>query len=386
MTACPPRRPIRRRGVGWRQPTQPVRRGRTREIEEASVLSDREAGPGPTNHPAGRASRRLPAILFAAFAAGTVATRPAPAADPVPYRTTLLPSGDGAVDAALRGSSSLLTLQKTRAVSPFALVGRARSDVDRLRTVLESFGYYAGQVLITVQDRPVADPDLPDVLGALPKNQPANIRIAVTRGPLFHLGRVDIHLPPGETLSAADRAGMELREGQPAVASDVIAAQGRLLVELQNQGHAFATVPAPKAYLRPDARLLDIVFDAKEGPRVDIGAITLQGLKKVHATYVRRELLIHPGQLYQPEKIEAARQDLASTGVFSDVAVNPAPSQEADGRLPLVFTFTEAPRHTVALQAGYSTDLGGSAGVTWTHHNLFGNGEKLELAALVTGL
>ena len=37
-------------------------------------------------------------------------------------------------------------------------------------------------------------------------------------------------------------------------------------------------------------------------------------------------------------------------------------------------------------RVGYSTDLGGSAGVTWTHHNLFGNAEQLDLTALATGV
>ena len=85
-----------------------------------------------------------------------------------------------------------------------------------------------------------------DILGALPANQPAAIRIVVTPGPLFHLGRITVDLPPGEALSPADRAAMQLNEGQPAVASDVLGAQGRLLSALENEGHAFATVPAPK--------------------------------------------------------------------------------------------------------------------------------------------
>ena len=324
--------------------------------------------------------------LLCAALIGLVPMPAARAADPVSYRTTLGPTGDASLDAALKGSSSLVSLQKTRAVSPFALAGRARADVGRLRTALESFGFYAGRITVTVAGHPADDPALPDILSALPAGSPAPITVAIDKGPLFHLGQVTLTLPPGEALSASDQARFDLHPGQPAVASDVLAAQGRLQTALQEEGHAFATVQAPVAYLRPASRTLDIVFTAKEGPRVDIGAITLAGLRQVNPGYVARRLLVHQGQLYQPSRIEAARQDLASTGVFSGVGVNAAQALSPDGALPLTFDFTEAPRHTVALQAGYSTDLGGSAGVTWTHHNLFGNAERLELVALLTGL
>ncbi len=354
--------------------------------DEDAALTDRAenrtppAACRPAVPPAGRG------LLCAALIGLALPVPLARAADLVSYRTTLRPTGDKALDAALKGSSSLVSLQKTRAVSPFALAGRARADVARLRTALESFGFYGGRIAITVAGHPADDPALPDILSALPAGTPAPISVAIDKGPLFHLGQVTLTLPPGEALSATDQARFDLHPGQPAVASDVLAAQGRLQTALQEEGHAFATVQAPVAYLRPASRTLDIVFTATEGPRVDIGVITLAGLRQVNPDYVARRLLVHQGQLYQPSRIEAARQDLASTGVFSAVGVSAAQALSPDGELPLTFDFTEAPRHTVALQAGYSTDLGGSAGVTWTHHNLFGNAERLELVALLTGL
>ncbi|MCQ8279736.1 BamA/TamA family outer membrane protein [Acetobacteraceae bacterium KSS8] len=325
-------------------------------------------------------------IVAGASVAGLPFGQEARAADPVAYQTVLVPTGNGAVDAALRASSALITLQKTRAVSPFALAGRARGDEATLRTALESFGFYAGHITITVAGKSADDPSLPNVLAAWPSGKPVPIRISAERGPMFHLGAVSLALGKGEQLTPAEQAAFGLKSGQDAVAADVLAAGGRLQTALQEDGHAFASVKPPVAILHPDSRTLDIRYQATEGPRLDIGQISLDGLKHVNASYVRKLLLVHPGELYQPSKIEAARQDLASTGVFSNVAVTAATAPAPNGTLPLTFDFTEALRHTVALQAGYSTDLGGSAGVSWTHRNLFGNGEKLSLAALVTGL
>ena len=44
---------------------------------------------------------------------GTVLLAPSRAADPQPYTVTLKPTGDSALDAALQGSSTLISLQKS---------------------------------------------------------------------------------------------------------------------------------------------------------------------------------------------------------------------------------------------------------------------------------
>ena len=328
--------------------------------------------------------RRL--LLLGCVAAPCLSARDATAADPQPYKAHFNKTGDAKLDAALSGSSSLIALQKTKPVSPFALAGRIRADYPRLNTALESFGYYAGTVRITALGHSGTDPALANLLAERLKGKPVPIALSVDTGPRFTLGQITIKDDEPVQLDASERSALDLHSGQPAMAADVLAAQTRLLTSLQEHGHALADVKPPVAYLHPNAHTLDIVYTVHEGPRVDTGPIHLAGLKQVNASFVRRRLLIHSGQLYQPSKIEAARQDLVSTGVFSDVQVRIPHALDAAGTIPLDFSFAEAPRHTVSGQIGYSTDLGGSAGVSWTHHNLFGNAEQLELTALATGV
>ncbi len=327
-----------------------------------------------------------PAFRLVSVLATLVVAQAARGADPQPYKTTFLKTGEAGLDAALSGSSGLVALQKTTAVSPFALAGRIRADYGRLRTALDSFGYYDGSVKITVAGRSGDDPSLPDRLLALPSGKPVPISLSVVRGPRYTLGRVTL-VDPGELpLTAAEQQQFGLRAGQPALAADVLAAQNRLLTALREDGHALAEVKPPVATLHPLQHSLDVAFSLHQGPRVDIGTISLAGLRQVNARFIRRQLTVGTGQLYQPSRIEAARQDLASIGVFSDVQVRIPDALDAEGRIPLDFSFVEAKRHTVSAQVGYSTDLGGSAGVTWTHHNLFGNAEQLDLTALATGV
>jgi translocation and assembly module TamA len=58
---------------------------------------------------------------------------------------------------------------------------------------------------------------------------------------------------------------------------------------------------------------------------------------------------------------------------------------DAAGQLPLTLDFAERKRYAVTFNIAYSTDLGGSAGVSWTDRDLFGNAEQLKLAAALTG-
>ena len=75
---------------------------------------------------------------------------PVRAADPQPYRVDMAATGNPAQDEILHASSDLVTLRSQAPVSPFGLIARARGDIDRLKTALESFGYYQSSVAIKI--------------------------------------------------------------------------------------------------------------------------------------------------------------------------------------------------------------------------------------------
>ncbi len=304
------------------------------------------------------------------------------AADPVGYTVRISPTGNGALDAALAGSSQLVALRTRAPAGSFALVARARADTGRLHTALDSFGYYQATLSVTIAGRALDDPSLPDVLDALPTRTNTAVLVQVDHGPLFHLRRVTLDGP----VPTGVRKKFTLTPGAPAVAADVLAAGGALLTALQEQGYALARVDPPNATEIAAEHALDVSFHVVAGPRVDLGQISITGLQRTNERYVRRRLLLHPGELYRPSTIEAAREDLAATGVFSGVKISAAPVLDAEGRIPLRIDVSERKLHAVSFDAAFSTDLGGSLGVTWSHRNLFGNAERLNLTAAATGL
>jgi len=307
---------------------------------------------------------------------------PSRAADPQPYDVTFAKTGDASIDKLAKETSNLVTLRTKAPAGPFALVLRARSDEDRLRTVLNSAGYYDGQVTITIDGKSLDDPNLPQTIANYASATPIPIEVTMTRGPLFHLGQVAVK---GD-VPATDMAAFQLKSGAPARAEDVIAAGARLQSALLNDGYAFAKVSTPSAFENPAQHTIDVTYTVTTGPRVDIGPISVQGLRSVHQGFVQREMSLKPGEQYSPDKIESERQTLAGLHVFSSVQAQTAKQVGPDGRLPVTFIVTEGPPRTVSFTAGYASDTGGTLGASWTHYNLFGGGEQLNLSATATGL
>lgn len=304
------------------------------------------------------------------------------AADPQPYTVDIADTGQAGLDQALADSALLVTLREQAPAGPFALVARARGDVERLRTALDSYGFYQGAIRIEIAGRGIDDPDLPGVLEALPDGKSAAVKITATLGPLYRLRRITLD----GTLPQGTKAMLDLATGQPANAADILFAGTKLQSELQQEGYALAKVDPPVAWADDEAKVLDVIFKVQPGARARIGAIRITGLKDVNESFARRALTVKSGELYNPGKIDAARQALIATNVFSGVEARAADHIAPDGTIALTFDVQERKMHAVAFTGAYSTDLGISLSATWSHRNLFGNGEQLNLSTAGNGL
>jgi translocation and assembly module TamA len=304
------------------------------------------------------------------------------AADPQSYKVDLASTGNSEMNATLKATSDLITLRTSAPVGPFGLIGRARSDLERLKTVLESYGHYQSYVAITIDGLALDDPTLGDELTSKAKGDDARVKVTFNIGPVYHLRRVDIDGQIPQSVQGA----LALPTGAPAVAAQVLAAGDRLQTALEDQGYAFAKVDTPIAHEDPPNRVLDVSFHVVAGARVNIGEISFRGLKRMHEAFVRNRLLIHKGEQYGASKIERARKDLLALGVFTSVTVQVGTQADSAGEVPVTFRMRERPLHLVNLSAAYSTDLGGSSGVTWTDRNMTGRADSLALSASVINL
>ena len=325
--------------------------------------------------------RRLPVwfLIVAAVLLGTM-PRIGFAADPQPYAVSLAPTGDAALDKVLHDTSSLISLQKSSPVGGFALTERARKDLDRFNTALHSYGYYKAQIVLTIDGRALDTPDLADMIGNAPASPPIPVAVRFDLGPLFHLGKVEIDgiVPPDA------RAKLGLAPGQPALAAEVLGAQGRLLAAIREDGYPLAKVDMPPATLRPADNTLDVDFIATTGPPAVFGDIAITGLKNMHEVLCAPAPVAAYGREIQPV---GDREGAAGPGLHRCVLGSAhragRGTLDAQGRLPLTISLTERPLHAVDAGVAYSTDLGINFNLGWHDRNLFGNAEQLNLTAMM---
>ncbi len=314
--------------------------------------------------------------LSVALSTGTV-PRAGLAAETLRYTVTVAPTGDSAIDGAVTGAATLVSLRGDGTIDPVALVARARADETRFGDALQSLGHYRGATAITIGGKPLDDPTLADTLDAAPTGEEVPVVVTITPGPLFHLRHVVLQGDAADT-------PIDLKPGDPAVAASVLAAGIKLQDSLRASGHAFAHVDLPIADMDPAAEALDVTFPVSAGPRVDVGRIDITGQTDLDEAYIRRRLTLKSGTQYSRAALESARSDLAKVPALASVRLNPGDHVDPDGTVPVTVQVAERKKRAVSVGAAFSTDQGGNVTVGWTHRNLFGEAEVLALSAGVT--
>lgn len=303
-------------------------------------------------------------------------------ANPVGYTVVFEPTGNSHLDSLLKGSSSLEQLHGKLKTGPFALISRAEADRKTLMTVLESQGYDSGSVTITIDGHKLTDPSLPQTLERAPASKKATVKIAVHKGPLYHIGAIET---PGLTVPAA-KSALGISVGDRAKAAPILAAAGKLQKRLRNDGYAFADVAKPAAYAQPKHHTLRVRYKVTMGPKVNIGRISFSGLKRMNPKFLKRHMALHPGEPYSRTALNKARQSLLGLNVFSSVTAGTAKAPNPPGQVPITVAVEEKKPYAVSIGASYDSSLGVSTDVSWLDRNVFGNAQRLKLSVGITGL
>ena len=126
-----------------------------------------------------------------------------------------------------------------------------------------------------------------------------------------------------------------------------------------------------------DSGRVHLTFQVQEGAPSHLRRINISGNTRTKEKVVRRELMIHEGDLFRRSALIRTQQDVFRLGYFSDVQVDfkPADSTDVDLSLKVV----EKETGTASAGAGYSSDGGLTGFVQLGHNNLFGNGQSVTL-------
>ncbi|WP_342667370.1 autotransporter assembly complex protein TamA [Brevundimonas bacteroides] len=242
---------------------------------------------------------------------------------------------------------------------------RARTALESAEALLRSEGYY----------QPVLD----DIVEG--EETPVAI-VSVQPGERFRLAEPAIQWvspePTPEVIQTA-RAELDLEPGEPGRAADVIAAEGRIIASLTEQGYPDAAVQPRRVVVDHAALTVAPTYRIASGPLVRLDDVRVETAGRTNPAWVAALAPWREGDRYDPEQVAELERRLLETGVYDgvNVALTPADQALPDGTRPVMVTLTDRPRRIVEAGATFSTADGSGIEGLWTYHNRFGRADTL---------
>jgi translocation and assembly module TamA len=171
---------------------------------------------------------------------------------------------------------------------------------------------------------------------------------------------------------------MALRPGLPGRAAAVIAAEGRIVANLQKGGYADAVAQSREVVVDYASSSVTPTFHVETGELVHMAGIDRRGHSRTQAAWLNRLAPWKPGDVYRPEDVAELERRLLETSVFEAVTVSLAPAADArNGRRPVIVSLADRPRGRLELGASYSTTEGAGVDSRWLVFNRLGLGDTI---------
>lgn len=268
----------------------------------------------------------------------------------------------------LKTVSDLTTLQKKPPASINALRYRADSDIPELLRVLHAHGYYEATVNIRIEE----------------SGGEVFVFVMIQPGPVYKIDEysVDLYKNTPEDKVCCEKIdlkniGIEL--GKPAIATEILAAEQKVLSLLADSGYPLAEVEKREMIADGATKTFHIRLFVQTGPFSRFGSSSFQGLTDVHAKLLDRKTLWKVGDPYCSSSVEETQKKLMDTGLFSSVFVTHDTKLNNSGELPMKFDVVESKHKSVNVGVSYQTFFGPGVTFGWENRNIGGMGRRLTL-------
>lgn len=138
-----------------------------------------------------------------------------------------------------------------------------------------------------------------------------------------------------------------------------------LLESVKNKDFYYARYLHTRATVVADKSIADLELSVRSGPRVRMGALEMEGLKRVPEKLVRRYVRYQPGDPYDKDKLDDWQQALQSTTFFRGAFVTLKDDDhdqhaisDTEVELPVLVRVTEAPARRFTGSFGVDSDHG----------------------------
>jgi translocation and assembly module TamA len=307
----------------------------------------------------------------------------------IPYTLNVEVAGDqSALKDVVKDASSLYRLRKDAPPDGEALARRAETDFAPVVDALWGAGYYNAAVTIAIDGAtlPIGSSDIAAFARAAEAyrdRSAAPVVIKVDPGPLFKLRSVRVVDALGVEFPEAElpQRIVGLKPGDPAAASEIRAAETRIIDYFRKQGRPLAKIQSVAPVVDHAQAVMDVTIMAAPGPIAPFGEATIHGPQTFDPAIVRSFLYIYPGDPYSPAAIADARNSIREIPAVGGVRITEGTALDAYGRLPYQIDAEDRLPYAVGASMKYSTTNGPEGQVYWEDRNVFGGAERLRLQA-----
>ena len=179
---------------------------------------------------------------------------------------------------------------------------------------------------------------------------------------------------------------LPLRQGDPFNRYVMQVTADTITRRLRDRGYPSARVFS-SFETNKDANTAGVAMAAEPGHRAVIGAVTVDGVKRVEPNLVRKLLVSRPGRLYSQDELFQSQRNLYGSDLFrfATVGVDSASFKPDADSVPILVQVNEAKRHRIRSGIGYGTDDCFRGSAAWTTRNFLGsNGRILDLTSRVS--
>jgi outer membrane protein insertion porin family len=213
-------------------------------------------------------------------------------------------------------------------------------DIDKIREYYKERGYLD----VEISEK---DVDL-----QYPKPGKLLLSFMVKEGQQYSVGEVGI---AGNSIFTVEeiRASVQLEDGDVFVPGDVEADRENVQNFYGRRGYLDTSVIAVR---KPnlDTRAIDLIFEVREGEKVLLDSVDVQGNTKTKTNVILRELALAPGDVFDLTRMESSRFRLLNTRFFEDVNLVDVPT-DVPGRRNMRITVKESRTGNLTFGAGFSS-------------------------------
>ncbi|MBO9708112.1 MAG: outer membrane protein assembly factor [Caulobacter sp.] len=269
-----------------------------------------------------------------------------------------------------------------RAMTPTKTAPRSRSEArhrareagDDAVAVLRAEGYYAY----------VVEPDVSE-------DNPPRALLKITPGPIFVIADPRLTwdgAEPDEGVVKQAEGAIKLTPGAPGRAVDVLAAEGRVVAQVQKLGYADAVAEPREVIVDHADHTVRPTFRISAGDLIHVDGLEVVTQGRSNPEWVRHLAPWKSGDVYEPDDIAELERRLRDTGVYDTVSVSLAPKDKvlSNGLRPIIVTLADRPARTLELGAGYSTSEGTGVDARWIRYNVFHRADTTTLTARLAKL